>query len=100
MKTKTIEKILARLDVLEKEVKFLREEQKGAPISLPEIAKEMGVPTFSSPSASEENHILQLVKLGKKLEAIKFYREKFGVSLYEAKTAVEKLERIHLPKLY
>lgn len=43
--------------------------------------------------AANIHEILRLVQDGKKIEAIKLYRETFGVSLAEAKEAVERLER-------
>ncbi|MBE2222495.1 MAG: PQQ-binding-like beta-propeller repeat protein [Anaerolineae bacterium] len=43
--------------------------------------------------AANIHEILRLVQAGKKIEAIKLYRETFGVSLVEAKDAVENLER-------
>lgn len=39
-----------------------------------------------------EDEILQLAKSGRKIEAIKKYREKYNVGLKEAKDAVERME--------
>lgn len=50
----------------------------------------------SPPPASEfDAQILELVRAGKKIQAVKLYRAHSGEGLYEAKMAVEKLAREH-----
>lgn len=41
----------------------------------------------------DDNEVLKLLKQGKKIAAIKVYRERYGVGLKEAKEAVEKMGR-------
>ncbi len=43
--------------------------------------------------AAEDQEIRDLIAAGRKIEAIKLYRERFGVELKDAKAAVEALER-------
>jgi LSD1 subclass zinc finger protein len=70
----------------------------GTTIIVPESLKDPsatpGIMGDEDPSRSASIHeILRLAKRGRKLEAIKLYRETFGVGLKEAKEAVEKIER-------
>lgn len=59
-----------------------------------------GTPGDSSPAAARPGpprseappEVLQLIRAGKKIEAIKVYREAMGVGLKEAKEAVERIE--------
>ncbi|MBZ0300416.1 MAG: ribosomal protein L7/L12 [Anaerolineae bacterium] len=44
-------------------------------------------------AAADEAELRDLLASGKKIEAIKFYRERTGLGLKEAKDAVEDLER-------
>ncbi|MCA9980319.1 MAG: ribosomal protein L7/L12, partial [Anaerolineales bacterium] len=48
---------------------------------------------YSQSDAGNIHEILELTHAGRKIEAIKLYRETFGVGLKEAKDAVEQLER-------
>jgi ribosomal protein L7/L12 len=43
------------------------------------------------PDQGVDEKIMELVKAGKKIEAVKLYREQTGVELYEAKDYVEGL---------
>ena len=51
------------------------------------------VDSENAPSAEFERRIRQLLETGRKIEAIKIYRESTGVGLAEAKEAVEAIER-------
>ncbi len=42
--------------------------------------------------SSEFNEIQKLLKANRKIDAIKVYRERYNVSLADAKTAVERIE--------
>jgi ribosomal protein L7/L12 len=48
-------------------------------------------PEARSGSAGTESDVLELLRAGQKIQAIKVYRERMGVSLLEAKNAVELL---------
>lgn len=51
---------------------------------------------IASPSADPlDSHVLQLMRAGRKIDAIKLYREQRRVGLKEAKDAVEALAREH-----
>ena len=64
------------------------------PDSLMESSPKPGIVGDEDPQqAAHIREILYLVQQGKKIEAIKLYRETFDVSLKEAKEAVEHLER-------
>ena len=70
----------------------------GTTIIVPESLKTpsatLGTLGDEDPTQAATIHkILRLVQEGQKIEAIKLYRETFGVSLAEAKDAVERLER-------
>ncbi len=43
--------------------------------------------------AASSSDVMQLIRQGKKIEAIKLYREQTGVGLKDAKDAVEDIER-------
>jgi hypothetical protein len=55
------------------------------------IYKKLGVEYFDDPGMAD-SHIISLIKSGKKLEAIKAYRELTNSGLAEAKNAVDKIE--------
>lgn len=44
-------------------------------------------------SAADQSDIIELLRQGQKIEAIKLYRERTGLGLKEAKDAVEAIER-------
>jgi ribosomal protein L7/L12 len=46
----------------------------------------------ASVAASEDPRVLELIQAGKKIDAIKLYRELTGVGLAEAKDAVDRLD--------
>lgn len=48
-------------------------------------------PAAALPSSSEATQLVELVRGGRKIEAVKLYRERHGVGLKEAKDAVEAL---------
>lgn len=56
-----------------------------------DIQERLGV-DVSDPQISDEN-IIRILNLGRKIEAIKAYRNKYGVQLIEAKEAIEYAER-------
>jgi len=63
------------------------------PDSLKTASTKLGVIGDEDPiQAAQIHEILRLVEEGKKIEAIKLYRETFGVGLKDAKEAVEHLE--------
>ena len=47
--------------------------------------------------ASEDPRLIELTQAGKKIDAIKLYRELTGVGLAEAKDAVDTLEQTYRP---
>jgi ribosomal protein L7/L12 len=47
--------------------------------------------------APQDSEIQELISAGRKIEAIRIYRERYGVGLKEAKEAVEALERGESP---
>lgn len=55
------------------------------------IYKKLGIEYLDDPGMAD-SHIISLIKSGKKLEAIKAYRELTNSGLAEAKDAVEKIE--------
>jgi zinc-ribbon domain len=61
-----------------------------------------GAPSANLPAASQNDllEIRQLAVAGKKIEAIRVYRETFDVGLKEAKKAVEKLSTEQIPIAY
>ena len=61
--------------------------QCGGPISMTEDARP------EIPPGSLEEQVLGLLRAGKKMDAIKLYREKTGAGLKEAKDAVEDLAK-------
>jgi ribosomal protein L7/L12 len=77
----------ARVDTLESEVRDLLNATRGG----------AGVPSPAA-SAGVDPLILQLVQQGKKIEAIKRYRELHGTDLKTSKDAVEALARQLAPE--
>lgn len=51
----------------------------------------------ASVAASEDPRVLELIQAGKKIEAIKLYKELTGIGLAEAKDAVDNLEDQYRP---
>lgn len=66
-----------------------------AKIAVESIERGDGVPDRKVAAADPEQQILQLLAAGKKIEAIKLYREQMGVGLKDAKDAVEALAAQH-----
>lgn len=48
-------------------------------------------------SAEEDPRLLELLRAGKKIEAVKAYRDLTGLGVREAKEAVERLAALHRP---
>ena len=57
------------------------------------LLKQLNIEIPDEPVSPEMNAVKALVNQGNIIEAIKVYREQFGGSLAEAKTAVEALSR-------
>ena len=57
------------------------------------LLRELGLETKYASGAGGGGEVERLVRAGRKIEAIKAYRESTGVGLREAKEAVEALER-------
>jgi ribosomal protein L7/L12 len=57
------------------------------------IENELGLGSKSDSSTTENAHILELLRQGNKIEAIKLYRALTGLGLKEAKDAVDEMER-------
>jgi ribosomal protein L7/L12 len=79
----------ARVTALEEEVKVLREKLGVAPPPITTQIQPVAVPQLATGSGYMEG----LIRQGKKIEAIKVYREQTRVGLKEAKEAVEAMER-------
>lgn len=73
---------------------FLQRRGSGGPhdLSAPPPAPSRALPRVA-PQDIDEAEIIVLIRLGRKVEAIKRMRELTGASLAEAKNAVEALER-------
>ena len=56
----------------------------------------LGRAGFGEPRA-RTRRLIELIQAGRKIEAIKLYRELTGVGLAEAKDAVERLEETYRP---
>ncbi len=56
------------------------------------IIKHLGIQQGSNTPATEDFELQQLLSSGRKIQAIKRYRELTGAGLKDAKNAVEKLE--------
>jgi large subunit ribosomal protein L7/L12 len=73
-----ISELRQRVALLERQVAFLMEQ--------------LGVEYYEEPNAGVPPEILDLVRQGRKIEAIKLYRQETGVGLREAKEFVDALE--------
>jgi large subunit ribosomal protein L7/L12 len=71
-------KLRQRVATLERQIEFLM--------------KHLGVEYEEEPNTGVSPEILELVRKGDKLRAIKFYREETGVGLREAKEFIESLD--------
>ena len=67
-----------RVALLERQVAFLM--------------AQLGVEYYEEPNTGVSPEILDLVRQGRKIEAIKWYRQQAGVGLREAKEFVDSLE--------
>ena len=56
-------------------------------------ARQNAVYSAPTPPGAASDQIADLIRRGKKIEAIKVYREQTGVGLKDAKDAVEDMER-------
>ena len=70
-----------RIIDLERKVDFL----------LKELGLEARANAYVPDNDSASNEMLRLVRSGRKIEAIKLYRERTGVSLAEAKAVIDRL---------
>jgi len=70
-----------RIIDLERKVEFL----------LKELGLEAKANAYVPDTDPASNEMLRLVRNGRKIEAIKLYREKTGVSLAEAKAVIDRL---------
>jgi ribosomal protein L7/L12 len=57
------------------------------------LLKQLNIEIPDEPVSPDMNHVKVLIDQGNVIEAIKVYRQQFGGSLAEAKTAVEELAR-------
>ena len=55
------------------------------------LLRELGLDAKEQASVPPPDDIIMLVRQGRKIEAIKLYREKTGVGLKEAKDAVDRM---------
>jgi ribosomal protein L7/L12 len=84
MNERDIQEIAARLFRLENRVAFLFQE-----LGLEEkYQAEMGQVVMESGMAE----IIALLRMGRKIEAIKLYRQQTGIGLADAKAAVDRME--------
>lgn len=74
-----------RISALEREVAALKRGDSGTPVALTQ-------PLPQAHTMGNDAEILDLMRRGQKIQAIKLYRERTGVGLKEAKDAVEALE--------
>jgi ribosomal protein L7/L12 len=70
---------------------FVEAAERGEPVFAGQVADPVAFPANSEEDWQEQVH--QLLRLGKKIEAIKIYRDMTGLGLKEAKDAVEAIER-------
>jgi ribosomal protein L7/L12 len=86
----------ARIAALERKVsdlyRALNRREPGGPAA---AATDSGVTDVAA--ADEDPWVIELVTAGRKVEAVKAYRESAGVGLKEAKRAVDRLEALYRP---
>jgi ribosomal protein L7/L12 len=63
----------------------------------PEFGMRLDSETAASVTAADDPRLIELLQSGKKINAIKLYRELTGVGLAEAKNAVERIEQMYRP---
>ena len=73
-----IEKIKMRLEKLESQMTFLQ--------------RSLGITTNDAPSWKASPEIIELIRRGEKIEAIKAFREQTGASLKDAKNFIESIK--------
>ena len=73
-----IEKIKMRLEKLESQMTFLQ--------------RSLGITTNDAPGWKASPEIIELIRRGEKIEAIKAFREQTGASLKDAKTFIESIK--------
>jgi ribosomal protein L7/L12 len=69
--------VFNRIAALERKVSFL--------------LQHLGIDADEAPAVTTDDEVMRLVRLGKTIDAIKLYRERTGVGLAEAKTAIDQL---------
>ena len=73
-----IEKIKMRLEKLESQMTFLQ--------------RSLGITTNDAPGWKASPEIIELIRRGEKIEAIKAFREQTGASLKDAKNFIESIK--------
>lgn len=73
-----IEKIKIRLEKLESQMTFLQ--------------RSLGITTNDAPGWKASPEIIELIRRGEKIEAIKAFREQTGASLKDAKNFIESIK--------
>ena len=73
-----IEKIKIRLEKLESQITFLQ--------------RSLGITTNDAPGWKASPEIIELIRRGEKIEAIKAFREQTGASLKDAKNFIESIK--------
>ena len=63
----------------------------------PNVRDDSGFSVPAEQAAGEDPRVLELIQAGNEMQAIKLYRQLAGVSLGEAKDAVEGLAAMHRP---
>ena len=86
----TIEDLEARIEKLEQTVQFLMEQ-----LDLEDNAS--GFRSMQKPNAGVHPDVIRYIQEGKKIQAIKVYREQAGVGLKEAKDMIDQLEKQYRP---
>lgn len=76
---------------LEAETLFQKGQQYAAPLEYEGLPEEKGGIIPEAAAASMAAELVTLIQTGQKIEAIKRYRQRTGVGLLEAKTAVERI---------
>ena len=84
-----LQPLLVRIAALERKVSDLYRRIGQAELEVGTGVDEFGKPTEA---AAFDAEVLGLLQQGKKIQAIKMYRERTGLGLKEAKTAIDRLE--------
>jgi ribosomal protein L7/L12 len=76
----------------ETEVSNLRERVIRLEGQLKFLYEKLNIEFVADPHAADDPKVVELIKLGKKLDAITMYRQVSGTGLAEAKNAVEEMQ--------